>query len=95
MDRAIGGVLERLEPRTLLTVTITPDVKWVEQGPAPIIGRDINVSNNAGAVEDIALSPALPNLAYIATVNGGIWKTTNLMSDRPAWTPQTDFMPSL
>jgi hypothetical protein len=95
LESAVRRVLEPLESRMMLSVTITPPVNWVEQGPAPMTDGDIKVSNDAGAVEDIALNPALPNLAYIATTNGGIWKTTNLLAERPTWTPQTDFMPSM
>jgi hypothetical protein len=35
------------------------------------------------------------NTAYIGTVNGGIWETTNFRASSPDWVPLTDQAPSL
>lgn len=43
-----------------------------------------------GAINAIAIDPSNPNIAYIATVNGGIWKTTNATANPPLWTQLTD-----
>ena len=67
---------------------------WVEQGPGPILFESntrLAPDNPAsGAVNAIAPSPTNPNLLYIGTVNGGIWRTTNLTAVDPTWTPLTD-----
>src|SRR6266550_6050275 len=67
---------------------------WVEQGPGPILfdsNTRLPPDNPAsGAVNAIAPSPTNPNLLYIGTVNGGIWRTTNLTASNPNWTPLTD-----
>jgi hypothetical protein len=74
---------------------------WTQQGPAPILGGQENVfppsANNpaAGAIEAVAPVPGNANIIYVATVNGGIWKTTNALASTPTWTPLTDFQPSL
>lgn len=47
---------------------------------------------NGGAVSAIAPHPVNPNIIYIGTVNGGIWKTNDGGSH---WNPLTDSMPSL
>ena len=74
---------------------------WTQQGPAPILGGQENVlpasANNpaAGAIEAVATVPGNANIIYVATVNGGIWKTTTALAATPTWTPLTDFQPSL
>src|SRR5262249_38645152 len=67
---------------------------WVEQGPGPIL-FDANTviapdSPVVGAINAIAASPTDPDLLYVGTVNGGIWKTTNATAISPTWTPLTD-----
>jgi hypothetical protein len=76
-------------------VTSTPGAAtWVEQGPGPILFESntrLPPDNPAsGAVNAVAPSPTNPNLLYIGTVNGGIWRTTNLKAVDPTWTPLTD-----
>ena len=67
-------LLETLEPRQLLTVDAAGIPQWIEQGPGPIVtGGD--VGEQAGAINDIAVKPGDPNTIFVATVNGGIWKT--------------------
>jgi hypothetical protein len=48
--------------------------------------------NNAvsGAINAIVASRTNPDLLYVGTVNGGIWKTVNATADRPTWSPLTD-----
>ena len=89
-------LIELLEARLVLSTT------WVGEGPAPINdpnGADAIVlsPNNptSGAVTGVAASPTNPNLLYVATDNGGVWKTTNATAPIPTFTPLTDFMPTL
>jgi hypothetical protein len=70
---------------------------WRQIGPAPLlIGNDQifeGTGPNAGVVVDIAIDPSGGDnlIMYIATANGGIWKTAN---GGASWAPLTDFLPS-
>jgi len=71
---------------------------WVSEGPSPgINGQETVPPNNQinGAIQAIAVNPTNPNIMYVATVNGGIWKTTNATAATPKWVPLTDTLPSL
>jgi hypothetical protein len=71
---------------------------WIPQGPAPIENGPAKASPNnevAGAIRAVAAHPSNPDVIYVGTVNGGIWKATNGTSASPHWTPQTDFQKSL
>jgi len=67
---------------------------WREQGPGPTLFDSNTVvppnSPVSGAINAIAPSPTNPDLLYVGTVNGGIWKTINATAESPAWTPLTD-----
>jgi hypothetical protein len=67
---------------------------WLEQGPGPILfDSNTKVPPNSpvsGAINAIATSPTDPDLIYVGTVNGGIWRTTNATDANPTWTPLTD-----
>ena len=81
--------MEYLEDRLVLSTT------WVEQGPGPILGAFnavVPAQNNpeVGAVAGLATDPSNADVIYAATVNGGVWKTTNGTSLNPTWTPLTD-----
>ncbi len=62
---------------------------WQEQGPNGIRnnGNQLNITPNgtvSGAVNSLALHPTLSGSAVIATVNGGLWRTTD---SGGTWTP--------
>jgi hypothetical protein len=91
--------LETLEVRALLAAPAAPS--WVFEGPAPIVGNvyvtmpDPSVS---GALNGVAVNPTNPAQMYVATANGGIWKTNNADFKNPTsivWTPVTDQVGSL
>lgn len=77
----------------------TIDADYVAQGPSPITGGQVEsvTPNNevAGAVHTIVAHPADPDIAWIGTVNGGVWRTSNMTSGSPTWTPLTDQHSSL
>jgi subtilisin-like proprotein convertase family protein len=85
---------EHLEDRTLLSFT------WLPEGPAPTTNGQVEgmTSQNSpvdGAVQTVVADPTNPNILYIGSVNGGVWKTTNAQSQSPTWTPLTDTQQSL
>src|SRR5262249_31043308 len=74
--------------------TLADPKTWREQGPGPtLFEANTTVPPNSpasGAINAIASSLADPDLLYVGTVNGVIWKTTNATTDRPTWIPLTD-----
>jgi hypothetical protein len=89
------GVLAMLVTLSMAIPTpALPQPTWVEQGPGPILS-DSNTtippdSPVSGAINAIVTSPTDPDLVYVGTVNGGIWRTTNATAASPTWTPLTD-----
>src|SRR5262249_22810314 len=83
---------------TLLTgedafgVSLSDQVQWIGQGPiqttgGQVMGLDDQGKAVSGAIIAAAIDPSDPNVVYVATANGGIWKTTNINVTR-----QTDFV---
>jgi len=86
----------------ILSLAVRPSFAqvWTERGPGPTLnGQSEGIPTNpvSGAVNQIAVPPGGDgNTIYVATVNGGIWKTTNGLSATPTWIPLTDFqLPAL
>ncbi|WP_400999245.1 hypothetical protein [Agromyces sp. GXQ0307] len=77
----------------------TIDADYVAQGPSPITGGQVeSVSPDdevAGAVHTVVAHPDDPDIAWIGTVNGGVWRTNDATSASPHWTPLTDQQSSL
>jgi hypothetical protein len=89
-------LLEPLESRLLLSVTLVGVPDWQEQGPGPVSPASFGVQGEqAGAINGIAADPADPDRLFVATANGGVWRTTNATASSPTWTPLTDQLPSL
>ncbi|MEQ1826133.1 MAG: hypothetical protein ABL921_09305, partial [Pirellula sp.] len=86
IDTNADGFFEKINPN------------WVEQGPGPVTNAQVVVPPNNpinGAIEAVAIHPTNKNIAYAATVNGGVWKTTNFTDANPTWFPLTDNLASL
>ena len=72
--------IESLELRHMLAVDFTGSAVWTDLGSKPMeFAGSSSAPNNpaSGGVEDIAINPANPAHMFAATVNGGIWVTTN------------------
>ncbi|MGH3737289.1 MAG: hypothetical protein ACRDT6_16990 [Micromonosporaceae bacterium] len=75
-------------------------VGYSAQGPTAITGGQVEglgAQNNpvAGAVHTVVAHPTDPDLLWVGTVNGGIWRTNNATAASPTWQSLTDEMPSL
>jgi subtilisin-like proprotein convertase family protein len=72
---------------------------WTAVGPAGIGAKGANLNAEvAGRVNDVTLDTSDPtgNTAFAATPGGGLWKTTNFLTDAPTgptWLPLLDNAP--
>ena len=48
-----------------------------------------------GAVKAVAAHPANPDIVYVGSVNGGVWRTRNAQNATPTWEQLTDAQLSL
>jgi photosystem II stability/assembly factor-like uncharacterized protein len=66
---------------------------WVPIGPTNALylqnGVNLRVVDS-GRLRTILPHPTNPNIVYVLTSGGGIWKTTNFTAAQPTWTPITD-----
>lgn len=63
---------------------------WVELGP---LSKPIGYDAGVGRVDFIKFNPTNPNVMYVSTPDGGLWKTTNGNDPLPTWTTYNDFLP--
>lgn len=76
---------------------------WDSQGPSSITGgQTTNIPGNnpvIGAIQSLLVNPIAEAggaiTAYAGSVNGGVWRTTDLLATNAVWAPLTDNMPSL
>lgn len=79
-------IFESLEARSLMAA-------WVNQGPfSSTNGQVEGITNHpvTGAIHAVLAHPTNPDILYIGSINGGVWKTTNATSANPTWTTTTD-----
>lgn len=99
LGAAMAAVLAATSMFVPAVAGVEIDATYDAQGPAPITGGQVeSVTPNdevAGAVHTIVAHPADPNILWIGTVNGGIWRTTNATAGSPTWIPLTDQQASL
>ncbi|MCO6453816.1 MAG: hypothetical protein J5I93_00735, partial [Pirellulaceae bacterium] len=84
----------------MLSSTVLGHGQWSEQGPSPVLGGQtlgLDAQDNpvVGAVHAVQLHPVNPALAYLGSVNGGVWRTDNLNVNHPIWVSLTDDLPTL
>ena len=63
---------------------------WYSLGPTP--GLNQNYGDVSSRIVSVKYNPSNPNILYVGTACGGVWKTTNGGS---LWIPLTDFEVSL
>ena len=63
--------------------------RWVNIGPAPIVGY---FQPSSGRVADLAVDPSNPDHWLIGAAEGGVWESADAGS---TWIPRTDDQPSL
>lgn len=77
---------------------INTNKKWKPQGPGPAaFGQSENAAPDdavSGAVHTVLAHPTNPQILYIGSVNGGVWKTTNAQTATPSWKALTDGLPT-
>ena len=85
--------IEQFEERTLLSIGT-----WEPLGPAPINYADSQVENVlptdadirylnqvVGSITAVAAHPTNPDILYVGTTNGGVWRTDNATAASPTW----------
>jgi photosystem II stability/assembly factor-like uncharacterized protein len=66
---------------------------WTNIGPhrSNWIQNGLRVNeSDTGRVRTILAHPTNPDIVYVLTSSGGLWKTTNFSAPRPAWQATTD-----
>src|ERR1700730_15973459 len=94
----IGSATKIVAMLAFTTSVAAQSSVWVPEGPAPSTrGGDEGISNQpvAGAIQVALPHPSEADVVYVATVNGGIWKTENATADAPKWQPLSDGEKSL
>jgi hypothetical protein len=74
-------------------LTLDPN-SWISLGPKPLESNGcigcFSYGHVSGRVNDIIIDPVNSTVAYLATVGGGVWKSTNCCTATTSWTPMTD-----
>ncbi len=79
---------DRQLPFTSPTLSLST---WTQLGPNAIAqSPEFSGPVMSGRVESAAPDPTNPNIMYLTSDGGGVWKTTNWLSNSPTWTPLTD-----
>jgi hypothetical protein len=73
-------------------------LSWKPRGPRPTKGGQVEGILNkevVGAIKAVATHSTNPDIVYIGSVNGGIWRTDNARAASPSWQQLTDDEQSL
>ena len=92
---AVRCAMEPLEGRAMMANIVPHFPQWTPQGPAPVVGPSTFVSTlpeneSVGAVEAIATPPNNANVVFVASINGGVFRTRQALTNPPHWEPLTD-----
>lgn len=66
---------------------------WINIGPTrnDYIQNGVTLSvTDSGRMRSILPDPTNPDVVYLLTSSGGLWKTTNFTAAQPQWEPKTD-----
>ena len=95
-DRRIARALPKGRVREIAgesPLSLDP-TKFTSLGPQPLQSNGCQscfpYGHVAGRVNTLAVDGVTPNVAYLGSVGGGVWKTTNCCSAATTWTPVTD-----
>ena len=90
------GVLKRSSTGLSSTTAVTAldPTRFTALGPQPLrmtgCSGCFDYTTTSGRVNDIVIDPVTPNVAYVASIGGGVWKTTNCCSPSTSWSVTTD-----
>ncbi len=93
-----GSIRASLALLLLSSAGLAQAQAWQALGPGPSHGGQVEGIANlevVGAVQAIAAHPTDANILYIASVNGGLWRTSNATAAAPTWTRLTDGLNAL
>jgi hypothetical protein len=86
-----GRVTYARSPESPLALDPT---RFTSLGPQPLQSNGcsgcFSYGHVAGRTNVIAIDPVTPNVAYLGSDGGGVWKTTNCCSTSTTWTTVTD-----
>ncbi len=90
-NRALSQLDENVRSGLLADpkATLIAGEKWTPVGPSPL---HYDIYTFSGRVTALAVHPTNPNLVYVGTAQGGVWRTTD---HGATWTPLTDSQKSL
>ncbi len=80
-----------LLPGTAASPSSVP--QWVNIGPTEnnYIQNGVSLHvTDSGRMRSILPDPTNPDVVYLLTSSGGLWKTTNFTAAHPTWAPRTD-----
>ena len=97
-DSVIARGIPAGVPLKNLTKTSSPlalnSSGFTSLGPQPLnmngCSGCYNYVTTEGRVNDIVIDPVTPNVAYLASIGGGVWKTTTCCSASTSWNAVTD-----
>ncbi|NLF08006.1 MAG: hypothetical protein GX594_08505, partial [Pirellulaceae bacterium] len=95
--------IEQFEERALLSIGA-----WEPLGPAPIDyaasqvenvlpmdAESVYLNQVVGSITAVAAHPTNPDILFVGTTNGGVWRTDDATASSPTWTQLTDDAQSL
>jgi hypothetical protein len=90
-DAMKRGLESRVANGTLKPALVSTTT-WTPIGPQPTVYSHASYASTSGRVESLAVDPRNPNVVYLGSALGGVWKTTDGGTN---WIPLTDTQTSL
>ena len=92
-ERVPAGNVTYSQSGSFSPLVLNPN-RWTSLGPQPMQSNGCQgcyaYGHVAGRVNDIVIDPISNTVAYLASVGGGVWKTTNCCTAATTWLPTTD-----